>query len=399
MKKDGILPVLVLMFAVVACSSSMVFAATDGFYQLSPNTNSSTFWDGTDANRQENMTTDYTYTYGDEASITYTLPTTFGNGSFPFYGQTFSQITTDTNGNIWFGSTGSAHSFNLVKNGRGPVIAVWNDDLSSYYYGGVFIQHKLSPERVVIEWQTETYTNEGLLKPNDFEAVLFPNGNINLDYKSFTSSSTNKDFGSGISLNDGNFAINLTNSQGNAFVLAGQSFTISPAGTLKTLNVSFAGLGIGNVTSNLGVSWATSNATHFPTGTQVTLNANPVNNNSFGGWSGPCSGIGSCTFTLNQDTVVTAQFNGNPAYQVYLPGGNPLYYSTIQNAYNSATNSSVIETWASNYTENLNFNLPIAVTLQGGYDIGYLNQVGTTVIQGSLIISQGNVVINNVEIH
>jgi len=176
--------------------STMSVSAFDAYYTLASTT---TAWDGTDADRLKLPTTDYTSTYGDESSVTYTLPSSFG--SFSYYGQSFSQITVDTNGNIWFGSSGSAHSFNLDSNGRSPAIAAWNNDLSSYLTGGVFIQHKTSPERIVIEWQTETYTDEGRRRPHNFEVVLFQTGNIRLDYGSFTTSTTNTDFGSGVSLN------------------------------------------------------------------------------------------------------------------------------------------------------------------------------------------------------
>jgi hypothetical protein len=178
-----------LMLIVTAFLSSASFAATDNYYRLSQ---TSAVWDGTEANRQKAKTADYTYSYGDESSVTYTLP-----WSFSFYGQNFTKITADTNGNIWFGSTGSAHSINLVNNGRSPVIAAWNTDLSSYFYGGVFVQHKTNPERIVIEWQTETYTEEGFNRPNSFEVVLFQSGTIRFDYKQF-SSAAGKDLGSGI---------------------------------------------------------------------------------------------------------------------------------------------------------------------------------------------------------
>jgi hypothetical protein len=202
------------------CSNTI--AATDGTYSL---VETSASWDGTEANRLRGMSPDYAYTYGDESSITYFLP-----WNFSFYGQNYSQITADTNGNIWFSATGSAHSFNLAANGRGPVIAVWNNDLSSYLYGGVFIQHLTSPERVVVEWQTETYTDEGFHLPNRFEAVLYQNGSIRLNYGTF-SSSTFKDFGSGISLNNGSTFISLTNAYGSPFSLGGRSFGIGPAAT------------------------------------------------------------------------------------------------------------------------------------------------------------------------
>jgi hypothetical protein len=205
---------------ILPCSG--VGAATDGVYTLAE---TAAVWDVTEANRLKGMSPDYAYTYGDESSVTYLLP-----WNFNFYGQSYAQITADTNGNIWFSASGSAHSFNLAANGRGPVIAVWNNDLSSYLYGGVFIQHLSNPERVVVEWQTETYTDEGFHLPNRFEAVLYQNGSIRLNYGSFTPS-TFKDFGSGISRDNGTNFINLSNSYGSPFSLAGRSFGIGPVAT------------------------------------------------------------------------------------------------------------------------------------------------------------------------
>jgi len=123
MKQSDMFAYLILTLALLTCSSLQAFAAADGYYVLSSTTTD--MWDGTDANRQKPATADYVSTYGDESTVTYNLPASFG--SFPFYGQTYTQITADTNGNIWFGSSGSAHSFNLASNGRGPVIAAWNN--------------------------------------------------------------------------------------------------------------------------------------------------------------------------------------------------------------------------------------------------------------------------------
>ncbi|OGT99785.1 MAG: hypothetical protein A2X80_07740 [Geobacteraceae bacterium GWB2_52_12] len=255
MKNPGVVLTSILMFLLLL-NALIASAATDGFYQLSQSSQYS--WDGTDGSRLKAITADYAFTYGDEASVAYAMPWTF-----TFYGQTYNQITADTNGNIWFGPTDSAHSFNLANNGRGPVIAAWNNDLSSYYYGGVFIQHKTNPERVVIEWQTETYTTEGLQKPNYFEVVLFPNGNIAIDYKAFTSDVSNKDFGSGVSRNDGSNSVNLTNDRGNVFTLAGHSFlfvpdTTPPVGTSFTVPTTSSTLSVAvstfTATDNIGVT-------------------------------------------------------------------------------------------------------------------------------------------------
>jgi alpha-tubulin suppressor-like RCC1 family protein len=222
MKKTGIVATILLLVGMLLIPCSGASAATDGFYTLSE-VQPDAVWDGTDASRTKAPTADYDYTYGDEASLTYTLP-----WSFKFYGQTYSQINVDTNGNIWFGATGSANSFNLANTGRGPVIAAWNDDLSSYYYGGVFVQHKTdnNSDRVVIEWQTETYTEEGFYRPNVFEVVLYPNGTARMNYKSFNVSVC-KDFGSGVSSNNGLYFTSLSTSFGSACSLAGRSFQVT----------------------------------------------------------------------------------------------------------------------------------------------------------------------------
>ncbi len=217
MKNIWIIVAICLLLGVLFMPFSCVFAAMDGFYELSEVT---AVWDGTDASRTKAPTVDYNYIYGDEASLTYTLP-----WPIYFYGQSYTQVNVDTNSNIWFGGTDSAHSFNLATTGRGPVIAAWNNDLSSLYYGGVFIQHKTNPERVVIEWQTESYTEEGYYQPNNFEVVIFNNGVVRFDYKAFTTFS-GKDFGSGTSRGDGSASLNLTTNYGNVFTLAGRSFIV-----------------------------------------------------------------------------------------------------------------------------------------------------------------------------
>jgi hypothetical protein len=47
-------------------------------------------------------------------------------------------------------------------------------------------------------------------------------------------------------------------------------------------------------------------------GATVTLTASAASGSTFAGWSGGCSGAGSCVVTLNADTTVTATFNANP---------------------------------------------------------------------------------------
>lgn len=389
MNKAGILLTALIISTVLITNA---IAATDGVYTLSEATYT---WDGTDADRFKATSPDYDYDYGDETSLTYTLP-----WEFAYYGQGYTQITVDTNGNVWFGYDGSAYSFDLGNTGKGPLIANWHNDLSSLYYGGFFIQHKTNPERVVIEWQAESYSDQGTSKLNNFEVVLFPDGSIRTDYKTFTGINNN-DSGSGISKDDGTHVLSFTANYSPVYTLAGHSFSlIGPVPVLRTLNVLFSGSGSGIVTSTpVGIACNTNCSYQFLADTPVTLHSAASQYSLFTGWtSGVCNGTDDCLLNLSADSSITAAFGYNAAFQVYLPGGNPLYYLTIQEAYNNAATGSDIKTWASDYAGDVNCNKAVNVTLQGGYDSEYVNQVGTTVIHGALNISQGKVITNGIAI-
>ncbi len=380
-----------LIALIVACLFLLlegnVFAATDGIYVLSETTYS---WDGTDASLLNNPTPDYEYSYGDESSVTYILP-----WPFVFYGQSYSQITIDTNGTIWFGANGGVNSFNLAT--TGPVISAWNNDLSSLYQGGVFVQHKTSPERVVIEWQAETYSDEGSFRPNNFEVILLSDGRIRADYRSF-SAINSADFGSGISKNDGSHYLNLTASVAPVSSVAGRSFAIT--GAPRVLNLVFAGTGNGFTTiAPAGTVCNTNCTSTFPSGTQLTLSPAAASYSLFTRWqNGQCAGTGVCLLTLNADTTETAVFDYDAAHQVSIGGAATTYYPTIQAAYNAAAHGDVIKLWATTYTESLICNRPLEVTFQGGYDSSFKNITGEMVLKGSLSILDGVVIADGLRI-
>jgi phospholipase C len=81
------------------------------------------------------------------------------------------------------------------------------------------------------------------------------------------------------------------------------------------ISVLMAGAGIGNVSSSpRGISCASGATTGcsatFPQNTQIILTETPSANNTFGGWSGACSGTATqCTVTLTTSTSVTATFS------------------------------------------------------------------------------------------
>ena len=88
------------------------------------------------------------------------------------------------------------------------------------------------------------------------------------------------------------------------------------ASTLKyTLAVTKAGTGAGTVTSNpAGISCGAACSASYRTGTNVTLSALPAAGSVFAGWTGACTGTGSCVVSMTAARSVRATFNVLPMY-------------------------------------------------------------------------------------
>jgi hypothetical protein len=75
------------------------------------------------------------------------------------------------------------------------------------------------------------------------------------------------------------------------------------------LSVSKTGEGSGTVTSSpSGINCGGTCSAEFGEGTEVTLTASPAEGSTFAGWSGACSGTGSCKVTMSEAKSVTASF-------------------------------------------------------------------------------------------
>jgi Divergent InlB B-repeat domain/WD40-like Beta Propeller Repeat len=78
--------------------------------------------------------------------------------------------------------------------------------------------------------------------------------------------------------------------------------------TKPVLTVNKAGSGVGTVTSSpAGIDCGVDCTEAYDEGTPVTLTASP--GAAFGGWSGACTGPGTCTVTMDASKSVTATFD------------------------------------------------------------------------------------------
>jgi hypothetical protein len=83
-----------------------------------------------------------------------------------------------------------------------------------------------------------------------------------------------------------------------------------------------------------------------------------------------------------------------PATPPALTGGR--YYPSIQDAYTYALNGDSILSQATVFTEGLNINRDVSVTLNAGYDCSYNDPLaGKTIITGNMVVSNGTITIES----
>jgi hypothetical protein len=128
-------------------------------------------------------------------------------------------------------------------------------------------------------------------------------------------------------------------------------------------------------------------------GSTITLTATPAAGSLFIGWTGGgCSGTGTCTVTMNGNTTVTAQFDISHAR---IAGTTPVYYLTLQAAYDAAPDGATVQARDLNLIENLNANRSITINLEGGYNSDYTSGAGVTFLKGMITTGAGRVTIKS----
>jgi hypothetical protein len=175
------------------------------------------------------------------------------------------------------------------------------------------------------------------------------------------------------------------------------AFEYPTGDTEITLAVTLTGSGGGTVSSTpAGIACGAECAYQFAYGDQVTLHAEPVYS-VFTGWSGDCSGTEYCLLPMVSDRNVIAHFSKDKEHMTRI-GDTSIYLPTLQAAYDSAPFGSTIKSWGTEFTEYLDCNQEKVVTISGGYDTVYNNKDGFTLLNGTLTVSAGSLIVENLVI-
>ncbi|TXH60466.1 MAG: hypothetical protein E6Q93_06750 [Burkholderiaceae bacterium] len=168
---------------------------------------------------------------------------------------------------------------------------------------------------------------------------------------------------------------------GNCSVTLNQATTVTAqfaatTGTTSALTISKAGSG--TVTSSpAGINCGTDCSEAYTNGTTVTLTAQAASGYTFSGWSGPCSGTGTCVVTMSQARTVSATFAGSTgAAGCTLTRGtatSPTFASSHPKVFlNHAATKSCLQTLLANGTSSATrFKSMVDSQLAGGNIYGF----------------------------
>jgi hypothetical protein len=110
--------------------------------------------------------------------------------------------------------------------------------------------------------------------------------------------------------------------------------TFNTSVTTYTLSVTQAGTGSGTVTSSpSGINCGSTCSASYSSGTSVTLTASAASGSTFAGWSGACTGTGTCTLSMTAARSVTATFNTSGGGTTC---ANPITFSGNTGNFNTA---------------------------------------------------------------
>ena len=117
-------------------------------------------------------------------------------------------------------------------------------------------------------------------------------------------------------------------------------------GSTSTFALSVSLAGAGTVNSNpAGINCPGTCTANFASGVNVTLTAAAASGSAFSGWSGACSGTGTCSVTMNAVMSVTATFNSAcgaaSTHNIQLASSCPLKLTVQQISLSTATPTNI----------------------------------------------------------
>ncbi len=166
-----------------------------------------------------------------------------------------------------------------------------------------------------------------------------------------------------------------------------------------TLSLVFGGSGAGAVTgSSPPFSCNTNCKQTFLDNTSLRLTAAASRYSLLGGWQGCDTASGAdCTLTLTSDRTTTVTFTKDTVHVARIDGAIPVYYPTLQSAYDKALTGNIIQVWGIELPESLLCGNGTALRIMGGYDQQYLNRTGITTLRG-VTIKNGTVTVDRIVI-
>jgi hypothetical protein len=133
----------------------------------------------------------------------------------------------------------------------------------------------------------------------------------------------------------------------------------------------------------------------YADGSQVTLHEFPDSNSLFTDWSiQDCVASQTCGVSMTGPQSVTAIFDR--LMWVKNDSKTLPYYGLLTNAYKDATTKDIIKAQATTFDENLSFNLPVDVTVGGGFAPDFLSSPGYTVVHGVMKVSGGKITVRRI---
>lgn len=170
------------------------------------------------------------------------------------------------------------------------------------------------------------------------------------------------------------------------------AFSFYPEGA-RNLTLSVSGSGsISSTPAPPGGVCPANCSQYFTDGEVVTLTPTPASGAVFSGWSGDCSGSGSCQVTMDGPKSVTAIFEWQ---QNVKNAANGSTHGRIGPVYDLLSGGETVLVKEGDYDENLVFNRSISFTLIGGYDSSFLGASSFSTVHGSLEVGLGSVTLEN----